>query len=525
MAQRYPMRGDGVPRWVVRMVWRGRALAWSSDGAAVAGLDALLVGPVELDAMSDTLDLNGSDIRETVSLSLPWLEDAQPKDLQDRYVEVALVPASGWTNRYTMATGRVTRTLLDRPGALVGIEISPEDFTDRVYPPATWTVSDRTHPLTDNEYVLSLFPQWMSPTDISTYVSITDGPREEAYGAGYPVLYGYSESTQHPAITSVPMAPAPVIDDSGTDPNKVADKILVAAGTLATDDLVVWGLAEDDLLYRIEVDSADIIYGVDYLGQSYTAVDVHTENSSARKGDWYVSTTANAAPTATAGVGHITEWLLSQVGAVDVAYCGEATARTASLPIGGYIDEPVRPLAWVQERVSGTYPIAMSRAPTGRLRLAYVPYTGGAPVAELVDGSGGVYRSGDVKEMGNRGTTQVEIRYRYSVARERYLSTLTLSDGPRENTLQSDTLELDDAYTDATAGIAAQYYLWRQRYRREISLDASVEDYGWLRPGHIVRYSDADLGISSALYIVLSIERTDRPFTAIRLTPIAADAR
>ena len=527
MAPRYPLQGDGVPRWVLTMDWRGRRLAWTSDGATVVNLDRYVVGSVEVDDVPDRIDVKGEDIREPLSVSLPWFEGEQPQDLQDRPCTLSLVPASGYANRYTVLSGPVVRTQLDRPGALVGIESAPEDFSGRTWPPSSLAVTPSTHPQTANDYVLSMFPAHMTPADISTYVSITNGPREDTYGTGYPVTFGASVARYISlggfAVYN-PTAPAPVIDDSGTPTNpKKADLVLVSAGVVDTSGLYLFSEYDDGRIDQIEVDPADVVAGVDYLGQSYTAVDVSNETANARKGEWYSTTITNTSPTASAGAGHIATWLLSKVGAVDLSWCGEAEARSVGLPLAGYIDEPVEPLAWCQDNVFGRLPIATTRAPSGLLRRSWVPFHGGPAVATLTDGERGVYRSGEVTEAGERTPRQFEIRYQYSVIIDKHYETLTLQNGRITPDMPRDVIELDNVHATSTAGVIALYALWRDRYRREVQIDAAVDTWGWLRPGQLVRYNDADLSIVDRLYIVQSIARTDRPFTSIILTPVDPD--
>lgn len=540
MAPRYPLQGDGVPRWVLTMEWRGRRLAWTSDGATVAGLDYFIVGSVEVDDVADALDLNGADVREPLSVALPWLEGEQPKDLQDRPVVLALVPSSGWDNRYTMLVGRVTRTQLDRPGALVGIEVSPEDFAGKTWPPATWAVTPQSMPRVQNTEALNAYPAWFRPTLEGYGIIFDDGPRDSEYGKAYPVLYGHSADYDRVELLLdpfasvdvrlyVPTAKCPVIDDEGTVDAPVATKVLVGAGIVPAESIVLFSKYTDgavELVNNIgQIDAGHIIHGVDALGQSYTAVDVDQaqHSTSARKGEYFVATKDNAAPTATAGAGHLAVWLLSQVGAVDLTWCGDATARSEGLPLGGYIDEPVEPLAWVQDNVTGRLPLATTRAPSGQLRLTWVPYQGGAAVASLTDGARGVYRAGEVTEAGERTAREVEVRYRYDVARERYREMLTVRSGPTTNKMARHTIEVDNVHATTTAGVVANYALWRGRYRRDVRLDVAVDTWGWLRPGQLVRYTDADLGVSDRLYLVQSIARTDRPYAALALTPIDTD--
>jgi hypothetical protein len=149
-----------------------------------------------------------------------------------------------------------------------------------------------------------------------------------------------------------------------------------------------------------------------------------------------------------------------------------------------------------------------------------VPYLGAPVAADLVDGERGVLRSGAVKEEGERQTNRVEVRYALDAYRDEYTKSLVMLDGPADETTPTETIEADDVHTDTTAGTVGGYALWRKRYRRTVSLDVPVEGYGWLLPGMVVRYTDPDLGVSRERYLVLSIQRTDRPFTALELTPI-----
>lgn len=539
MAPRYPQRGDGVPQWVLTMDWRGRKLAWTSQGRAVTGLDRFVVGSVEVDDVSDDIDLTGADIRKPIAVSLPWLEGEQPKDLQDRYCTLSLVPESGWDDRYILLDGRVVRTELDRAGALVGIEIAAESFSGQTWPPSSWAVTPATHPRTDNGYALSLIPAWFRPQAEAYGLVLTDGPRDEEYGKAYPVLYGHSadydrfELLLDPFSTVevrlyLPTSRCVVIDDSGTEDQPVAETILVAAGEIPADNVYVFSRYVHNGVTMMTngglVDDGDVYHGVDGLGQQYTAVDLHNFSTAARRGEWFAATVSNVSPSVSAGAGHIATWLLSKVNAVDLQWCGEATSRSEALTLGGYIDEPVEPLAWVQDNITGRLPIGTSRSPNGKLRLTWVPFTGGEAVASLTDGKRGVYRSDDVTETGNRDPIEIEIRYRYDLARERYREMLTLRNGPASESTTRETLELDNVHSTASASTAGQYALWRNRYRRDVRLDVAVDTWGWLRPGALIRYTDADLGVTNRLYLIEGIERTDRPFTSLRITPIQPDA-
>ena len=509
---RYPQQGDGVPVWVLLIEYRGRRLAWTSDGQEVSGLDALVVGAVEVPDISDRIDLDGQDVREPVAVSVPWFEGEQPRDIQSSPVELALVPLSTWGSRYVLLRGRVTRTELDRPGALIGVELSPADDAGDEWPPSTWVVDDKTFPETIVD-PLAIFPAHVRPKLGGDVYQVSVGPDPASIGKGYPVPYGKMNGNR-------PNYKLPIVDRHANANNSDANELLAAGGVLPDFDFDLW-VVVDDVIDESGLTSPAITPRIDGLGQALNTIQVTSAASKERKSkDWYITIHDNASPTATAGAGHVASWVLGRSQAVDLAWSGEAIARSTGLEIGGFIDEPVAPLAWVQDRVTGRLPLATSRAPGGLLRLAWVPYLGAPVAADLVDGERGVLRSGAVKEEGEQSTNRVEVRYALDAYRDEYTKSLVMLDGPADETTPTETIEADDVHTDTTAGTVGGYALWRKRYRRTVSLDVPVEGYGWLLPGMVVRYTDSDLGVSRERYLVLSIQRTDRPFTALELTPI-----
>lgn len=512
MAPRYPLQGDGVPSWALVIDYLGRRLVWTSDGATMTGLDGLVVGAVEVADISDRLDLDGTDIREPVSVSIPWFEDEQPKDLQGSPVELALVPLSTYSERYVILKGRVTRTELDRPGTLVGLELSPVDAERNQWPPASFVVDDKTFP-TDIVDPLAIFPAHVRPALGGDVFQVTVGPDPTSLGKGYPIPYGRMNGNR-------PNYRLPIVDRHANSNNSKAEDLLVAGGVLPPIDFSLW-VVVDDVLDESTLSSPSITPRIDGLGQAINTIDVHAATASeAKSKDWFITINDNASPTPTAGAGHVAGWILSRSSAVDLSWSGEAMARTVGLELGGFIDEPVEPLVWLQDRVTGRLPVATSRAPSGLLRLSWVPYLGGPVAAELVDGERGVHRAGSVTEEGTGKVNRVEVRYALDAYRDRYTRSLVMLDGPGDESTPTEVIEADDVHTDATAGAVGAYALWRARYRRTVSLDVPVDELGWLVPGMVVRYTDAALEVTAERYLVLSIQRTDRPFTAVELTPI-----
>lgn len=509
---RYPQQGDGVPVWALVMDYHGRRLAWTSDGEAIAGLDALIVGSVEIGDISDAIDLDGNDVRGVVAIDLPWFEGEQPKGIQGADVELALVPLSDWTKRYVVLVGRVTTTELDRPGQLVAVELSPLDDAGDKWPPSTWVVNDNTF-VQSTANALAVFPAFFQQRLNAEVYTVSVGPDPESLGTGYPVPYGKTGANR-------PSYQLPIVDRHANANNSSANELLVAGGIFPDVDFDLW-VEVDGILDESGLLSPTVEHSIDALGQPINTIDVHSAASSERKSKrWFISINENASPTPTAGVGHVAAWVLWRSRAVDLGWSAEAIQRSRSLEVGGFIDEPVGPLEWVQDRVTGRFPIATSRAPSGLLRLTWVPYLGGNVVAELTDGEQGVLRAGSVEERGEPKPQRVEVRYAFDAARDRYRKSLVRADGPTNESTETETIEADDVHTATAAATIAKYALWRKRYRRTVSLDVPVEDYGWLLPGMVVRYTDSDLGVSRERHLVLSIQRTDRPYTALELTPI-----
>ena len=505
---RYPQKADGLARWVLWLDYRGRALYWSSDGQTVSGLSGTLVGSVEVADVVDRIDLDGADIREPMGLNVLWLDGQQPRDLIRVHAVVALVPDSGWADRYVITDGQVTRAELDRPGALIGLEVAPVDATQAAWPPASWTVTDRTWP-TATTQASQLYTAYSVPPEwLQSDLPVTTGPDPSSTGRGYPVPYGRHSRT-------VPAMPVPIIDRHANQNDSDADLILVAGGVPASSSVLVWAVHDDVLTFG---STATPTAEIDAMGQPASVVDVSSYSNQLRKSKaWFASFDGISSPTPTAGAGHVAGWLLGSVGAIDLAWSGEAMARSTGLELAGYIDEPVQPLAWLQDRVAGRLPIATSRAPTGRLRMCWVPWLDCTPVAHLTDGLNGVLRAGPVSEVGQATGQRVEVRYRYHAQQGDYSATVTLQDGPTAATTATDVLDLDDVVSDATAATVGAYALWRNRARQVIRLDADAAQWSWLQPGMLVRYTDTELAISDALHIVLSITRTDRPFCALEL--------
>lgn len=509
---RYPRRDDGVPRWALVIEYNGRSVAWTSDGQQVSGLSALVVGAVEVPDVADRIDLSGADVREAVSLSLPWFDEAQPKDVQGSAAVLALVPSAGWGERYVLIDGVVTVTELDRPNALIGIEIAAPDTSGGEWPPASWAVSDQTF-VESTIDPLATFPAFLRPALGGDVYTITVGPDPAHIGKGYPVPYGRTS-------VGVPAYELPIVERHANANNSQAEVVLLAGGVLPSVDFDLLYVA-DEIVDDSGIASPVATPRIDALGQAITTVDVHTASNSARNSkQWYATITSNASPTPTAGAGHIAAWLLSKTQAVDLTWSGEALARSTGLEIGGFIDEPVQPLAWVQDRITGRLPIATARSPRGKLRLVWVPYVSGDIVDTLTDGLEGVLRSGSVSEQGKQDTQRVEVRFRLDVHRDEYTKTLTAQDGPSTASMQTEVIEADDVHTEATAAAVAQFALWRKRYRRTVNLDAPTTRVQHLYPGAVIRYTDADLGITDVPHVVLSVVRTDRPFTSIEITPV-----
>lgn len=509
---RYPQPNDGVPVWALVMDYRGRRLAWTSDGKPIAGLEALTIGSVELGEIPDALDLDGKDVRDGVSVALPWFEDEQPKDIQGAEVELALVPLSDWSKRYVMLLGRVTLTELDRPGQLIGVEVAPLDDAGDKWPPSTWVVNDNTF-VESTTNPLAIFPAFFQQRINAEVYTVTVGPDPSNIGTGYPVPYGRTDGSR-------PSYQLPIVDRDAIGNNSKANELLVAGGIFPDVDFGLW-VEVNDILDESTLSAPTIEHSVDALGQPINTINIHTANSDERKSKrWFISINENASPTPSAGAGHVAAWMLGRSKAVDLGWSAEAIQRSTAMEIGGYIDEPVGALEWVQDRVTGRFPIATSRAPGGLLRLVWVPYLGGPVVAELTDGERGVLRAGSVEERGEAKAQRVEVRYRLDASRDKYTKSLVMADGPTVESTETETIEADDVHTQTSAGVVAKYALWRKRYRRNLSVDVPVDVYGWLLPGMVVRYTDADLGISAKRYIVVSIQRTDRPFTALELTPI-----
>lgn len=517
MAGRYLTRGSGVPRFVVVLHWRGRRLIWTSDGQPVDGLTGTVVGAVELGEIEDRIDLDGSDVRERISVDLPWLEDTAPRDMVDREVDVALVTSSGgWAGRFVVLNGVVTVAEYERAGTLVAMEFESVDVAASEWPPATYVVEDRTFPTTTVN-PLQIFPPFFQQRIGADKYTLSIGPDPASLGHGYPVPYG---------ITGVdrPVMPVAIVDRHANSNTSLANELLVAAGDLREATVEVWAVvdgAADTGSARFEARAQR-----DTLGQTVWVVEIHTESNTYRASkDWFASFDGKASPTVTAGAGHVAQWVLSQTGAIDLLWSGEAVARSSMLEIGGYIDEPMRPLDWFEDRIAGVLPLATGRAPSGRVRLVWVPYTGGEVMASMTDGVGGVLRAGPIEEIGKAEATAFEVRFAHHAQRDEYMRSITFANGPMTPSSPTEVIEADDIHNETTAAVAAQYAVWRSRYRREVSLDVPTSDWAWLVPGMVVRYTDDEMGLSGEAHIVLSVTRTDRPMMAVRLTPIKAQIR
>ena len=503
MPVRFPRRGDGLPRWLLVLTYEGRSLVWTSDGQPVDGLNKPVVGSVEVPDQIDRLELSGADVREPISVSVPWLENDQPRNVNGSAASISLIPASGYENRYVLVDGRVAVTELDRPNALIGIEIRPNDDFSKQWPPASYVVNDRTYPTTVTDPFAS-YPPFLQK--LVPDIDITNGPDEMADGAGYPIPYG-----RHSTI--VPAYAAPIVDRASVAANSKANTVLVGGGVLGSSSVYVWADV-DGVLTESQTPPLTAVARLDSLGQTVNEVGVHNGATERDSKSWFASIDGIASPTVSAGAGHVALWLLSQVDGVDLVWSGEAAARTVSLELGGYLNEPVRPWDWFADRIAGRLPIATARAPSGRLRLVYVPFETATPTATLVDGESGVYRSGAVREFGER---------RYNAHVGAYSENWVTADGPVSNASPTITIEADDVVSTLTASVMARYAIWRNRYRREISLDMPTADFSWLTPGMVVSYTDADLSITAGRFLVLEVTRTDRPFMAVLLTPIGGD--
>jgi hypothetical protein len=491
------------PRYAiaVRLDWLG---TWLGSSAAVELVDAPVDAAAtdvsfDLDAWTERLDLSGAANASGLTLEawLPPEVDVAAASMDSppagALVEVRRVlvedHVGAWEAGRVLLRGYVAAWDVDRADGPVLLQVVPIEYDDGQLVPPAWAEIETYVAATGQ----GTWPQ-LAP-DFPTWQLV-----EGSEGTPYPVVFGAPGADGTPATPAIPLYET-VLDQAVTE-------VLVHQGRTAgtTEATLHW---DGDAATGSKVKT--LSRRVDALGQACTVIriagdaDVPVEDV-----EYTVSWTAGPA-SAGASLDLVVLDLLERAGVVfDRAAIQPALAELRDLRIDGYVDEPVEALAWLQDRVLGTFPVARVEAGDG-LRLVPVRYRGTVADAHvrLEVGDGTVSREGPYRTTGAGRPLEVVVRYARDIQADRYTATArkrsagVLGDGPARPSRVLD-VDLPDCWDGATAYAAASWLLWRERPKTRVELSLAADDERWddLRAGDVVELVDASFGIVSRAALV-----------------------
>lgn len=438
--------------------------------------------------------------------------------------ELALVPVA------ETSTGSLSAVLADRIVAVRGfvstpsygdggepldLAIKPEEAEDlAVFPPETWRVTETTWP--------------------------------DAYdrhrGRVYPVPFGKPGTG---IVGGYPASPALVVEASVTGSgNAVADTLLIAAGHVDATTVVVATYAEGQT-GTINAGAVTVTKTTDPLGNPVSTVAVSgvafTADADRPVGDWWVIWSSEALTELDGAqvntVGGLATYLSRRSSVKVDGAAMAASAKAMAWAIDGYLDEQTSPIAYIRDRVVGTFPVTEVTGPDGwhLRRLWFGERAASEALATLTEGDGNTVRASSVRVTRDGRATEIRVRWRRDDDIDEFRRVTILranrrgdvdevievpSAGARirEQGRHVVEVELPDCHSAATAALVGRFMVWREATPwRTIDVEADTGLYGRLRPGDVVLYTDAGLGLDASVCHVLEVERSDGPWLGLQL--------
>lgn len=470
--------------WLGSWVW---VQAGGVDFAADDHPDATVLEALDIDAWTDQLDVSGGSSSNSldVELVLPLHVSAAAaiasgNSPAGRTVELARVRVddgvASWSSRVRLARGYVDTYEIDEPDDPIRLRVTGYAF-------------DRSDPVPSRLLELSAESAW----SLGSF-TVDD----QRYGTPYPIVFGQP--------VDVPSTPGVVVhvDTTASD---ATQSVLVSAGHLEATQATIHVTEKPIASWTCALTKTK-----DALGNPITVFN-HTDTPGVRDtdfGEYWFSFDFGAA-TPDLGVGDVVQRLLG-LGSVtyDRAATDSVLGELNAYRLSGYIDEPVDPLDWIQDRLLGTFPVARADAGAG-LRLVPVRWraTRTDALTHLEAGDGRVVRASTARATGAGRPVEVEARYKRNGATGKFTASALQRDSAAIVShpgipARVVRVDLPDVYDAPTAEAVAAYHVWlnRPKTRVELLLAADVDDHASLRAGDVVTVSDDDLAWTQRVALV-----------------------
>lgn len=517
---RLSLRSDTGWTWVLTLTWAGQDWRWVSRDVRIndaTGAPLRLLPGLEAEAIRHQLRSQGIAESQELSFDVHFPSGYDvASQVQAGHVmvgataEVALLPDSGtWADRRVVIAGHVEDPVYGAVDESVGLTVArPAIGDDALVPDPAAVITSETWPT--------------SP--------------EDSRGLMIPVVYGMpgvfvdeSGTTRYTRAT-----PAPIIEyeyDAETETN-LATLLGACAYQVTATTVRVWA-RNDTLEGGWDSWNQGVEMQADGTGIPRAVVDISSRGPVRRSaGTYFLDWRHGQGAVLDDGLGRsalgsIAAWWMRRSGyAMDVARSAGGFASLLGLGAGGYVEEPVHPLDWLNDRVLELAPVAQAWTASG-VAIRPVPWraTAGQAVMLIEIGGGTAVRVSGVRGPRRPGPNEVRVQWALDIADNRYrmttvvsqlrsgsISTFTAASG-NDGSTTGRVLRAPDCWDQGTAYLLGLFEIWKASTRRRwVDVDLASDRYADLIEGDVVLLDDEDLHWSRTVAFVESISSSDGPW-------------
>ena len=387
-------------------------------------------------------------------------------------------------------------------------------------------------------------PSWTVQEGVTFTEGATVGPDPGIIGAQYPLVIGAPGQAPGVGTTStfrsndVPATPVLLVRRDTSSSTLTNFRLLIAGGEVTTTDIKIVNLTNESKTFSTSIIATD----TDGLGQSYSYVNP-TLGKDPAEGDqlyaiwdpddgggvrnWWGTGTLR-------GAGDVIRWALQQSTLrVDHSRLGELTILN-SFKVDAFINAPISPWSWVSSNLLPLLPVSVATGPDGLYVTPWlVAGLSNEDAVEVIEEGRNAIRQGNVVYTSSDSVfNEITIRFAPnastgSPALRRVITSQGNHDASDPNSSPNlwctrsqgifGTKRLDIetkvVYDTATAESILQYMARRHSHPRREVIYSVPRKMDWLRPGDVVKVTDADLHLSEVIGYLGSIAYGDDSLT------------